>query len=108
MPVIPSFIEGYDMDNIEYMSKSYYLIKDLKQKTELSAGIIKASIGYRLNLVLAKKQASISKPARAGARNLAYNLYSIKIRQNMAGTISVFSTEINGKPFASAGVIERC
>jgi len=49
----------------------------------------------------------LASTATSEARILGYNLYSIKIRNNMAGTLSVFSTEINGKVFASAGAIEQ-
>ena len=42
----------------------------------------------------------------AEARVLGYNLYSMRIKRNFPGTISVFSTEISGQAFASAGVIE--
>lgn len=234
--VVPSFIKGYDLQNVEYIHKSYYSMKALKEKTdaaekiivigggfigvevaeqlskagkdvslvemekyclakafsedacqeaekyitasgvklytgksvkeiigsqgtavgvflndgsELKADVIIAAIGYRPNVELAEKaglklnnshaiivdnylrtsendiyavgdcagttgfitghvnNVMLASTATAEARTLAYNLFSIKIRRNMAGTISVFSTEINGKAFASAGAIEH-
>lgn len=42
----------------------------------------------------------------AEARILGYNLYSMRIKRNFPGTLSVFSTEFGGVNFASAGVIE--
>jgi NADH oxidase (H2O2-forming) len=235
-PLIPSFIAGYDLPGVEYIHKSYYSMKALKEKTdaveniivigggfigvevaeqlsksgknvflvereahclskafsedacletekkiidsginlytgrsvekivgssngvegvilddgtELKAGVVIASIGYKPNVGLAKdaglrldsneaiivdnylrtgeqdvyavgdcagtrgfitglvNNVMLASTATAEARTLAYNLFSIKIRRNMAGTISVFSTEINGKSFASAGAIEQ-
>lgn len=49
----------------------------------------------------------LASTATSEARTLGYNLYGIKIKKNIAGTISVFSTKINGKAFASAGAIEE-
>ena len=73
--------------------KDVYAIGDCSQKT----GFI---TGRTDNIMLAST-------ATAEARILAYNLYKIKLKRNHAGTLSVFSTEINGRAFASAGAIEQ-
>lgn len=49
----------------------------------------------------------LASTATAEARVLGYNLFTIKLLRNFTGTLSVFSTEINGKVFASAGAIEQ-
>jgi len=49
----------------------------------------------------------LASTATAEARILGYNLYDINILRNFVGTLSVFSTEIGGKVFASAGAIEN-
>lgn len=49
----------------------------------------------------------LASTATAEARILGYNIDSIKLKRNMVGTLSVFSTEIDGKAFASAGAIEQ-
>ncbi|MBN2016985.1 MAG: FAD-dependent oxidoreductase [Candidatus Cloacimonetes bacterium] len=49
----------------------------------------------------------LASTATAEARVLGYNLFCIKLLRNFAGTLSVFSTEIHGKVFASAGAIEQ-
>jgi len=46
----------------------------------------------------------LASTATAEARVLGHNLFGIKIKKNFAGTIAVFSTEINGISMASAGV----
>ncbi len=49
----------------------------------------------------------LASTATAEARVLGRNLFYIKLLRNFAGTLSVFSTEIHGKVFASAGAIEQ-
>lgn len=49
----------------------------------------------------------LASTATAEARVLGYNLFDIKLKRNFAGTLAVFSTEINGKTFASCGAIEQ-
>ena len=49
----------------------------------------------------------LASTATAEARVLGYNLFSINLLRNFTGTLSVFSTEINHKAFASAGAIEQ-
>ncbi|MBN2278960.1 MAG: FAD-dependent oxidoreductase [Candidatus Marinimicrobia bacterium] len=49
----------------------------------------------------------LASTATAEARVLGYNLFCIKVLRNFTGTLSVFSTEINHKAFASAGAIEQ-
>jgi NADPH-dependent 2,4-dienoyl-CoA reductase/sulfur reductase-like enzyme len=49
----------------------------------------------------------LASTATAKARVLGYNLFNIKLLRNFYGTLSVFSTEIQGKAFASAGAIEQ-
>lgn len=49
----------------------------------------------------------LASTATAEARVLGYNLFNINLLKNFVGTLSVFSTEINQKVFASAGVIEQ-
>jgi len=236
-PIVPTFIEGYGLDGVEYIKKSYYSMKELKEKsdraanivvigggfigvevaeqlskeegkqvyliekekrclfrafsedaceeaelyikksgitlytdstvskivgeegkvksvqlsdgTSIDADIVIAAIGYVPRIELAEKagvkqntngaievdnylrtnipdvyavgdcagtkgfitgdddNVMLASTATSEARTLGYNLYSIKIKRNMAGTLSVFSTEINGKVFASAGAIEQ-
>ncbi len=49
----------------------------------------------------------LASTATSESRILGYNLFNIKITRTHFGTISVFSTKINGKSFASCGAIER-
>ena len=49
----------------------------------------------------------LASTATAEARILGYNLFAIKLLRNFVGTLSVFSTEIGGTVFASAGAIEQ-
>ena len=49
----------------------------------------------------------LASTATAEARILGYNLCKIGILRTFAGTLSVFSTELNGYAFASAGAIEQ-
>ncbi len=82
------------VDNYQRTSvRDVYAIGDCSQKH----GFI---TGRTDNIMLAST-------ATAEARILAYNLYTIKLKRNLAGTLSVFSTEINGKAFASAGAVEQ-
>ncbi|MEA1972925.1 MAG: FAD-dependent oxidoreductase, partial [Candidatus Cloacimonadota bacterium] len=49
----------------------------------------------------------LASTATAEARILGYNLFGINLLRNFVGTLSVFSTEIGGMVFASAGTIEH-
>ncbi len=49
----------------------------------------------------------LASTATAEARILGYNLCKIGILRAFSGTLSVFSTELNGFAFASAGAIEQ-
>jgi NADH oxidase (H2O2-forming) len=49
----------------------------------------------------------LASTATAEARILGYNLFEIKLLRNFSGILSVFSTEIGGKVFASAGTIQQ-
>lgn len=49
----------------------------------------------------------LASTATAEARILGYNLFEIKLVRNFSGTLSVFSTEIGGRVFASAGAIKQ-
>jgi len=49
----------------------------------------------------------LASTATAEARILGYNLFHINLLRNFQGTLAVFSTEINGVAFASAGAIEQ-
>jgi NADPH-dependent 2,4-dienoyl-CoA reductase/sulfur reductase-like enzyme len=49
----------------------------------------------------------LASTATAEARILGYNLFKIKLLRNFQGTIAVFSTELGGVAFASAGAIEQ-
>jgi NADH oxidase (H2O2-forming) len=49
----------------------------------------------------------LASTATAEARVLGYNLFEINLLNDFAGTLSVFSTEVNGRVFASAGAIEQ-
>ncbi len=56
--------------------------------------------GRRNNIMLAST-------AAAEARVLGHNLYKIRIKRDFPGTLSVFATELNGRVFASAGVMKE-
>lgn len=49
----------------------------------------------------------LASTATAEARILGYNLFSINLLRTFSGTLSVFSTELDGFVFASAGAIEQ-
>jgi NADH oxidase (H2O2-forming) len=49
----------------------------------------------------------LASTATAEARILGYNLFHIGLLRNFSGTLSVFSTELDGYVFASAGAIEQ-
>ncbi len=49
----------------------------------------------------------LASTATAEARILGYNLFEINLVRTFSGTLSVFSTEIGGKVFASAGAIKQ-
>ena len=49
----------------------------------------------------------LASTATAEARILGYNLFSISLLRSFPGTLSVFSTELDGHVFASAGAIEQ-
>ena len=49
----------------------------------------------------------LASTATAEARILGYNLFEIKLVRTFSGTLSVFSTEIGGKVFASVGAIKQ-
>jgi len=49
----------------------------------------------------------LASTATAEARILGYNLFGIKIKNNFAGTIGIFSTKINGLAMAAAGLNEK-
>jgi len=49
----------------------------------------------------------LASTATAEARVLGYNLFSISLLHSFAGILSVFSTELDGFVFASAGAIEQ-
>jgi NADPH-dependent 2,4-dienoyl-CoA reductase/sulfur reductase-like enzyme len=237
IPLVPKFIKGYDLQNVEYIRKSYDYIKALKDKTDaakeivvigggfigvevaeqlakhegkrvhlievrdhclsaafsekltsladetirrmgidlktgtkvmeitgengiasgvilsdgtkLSADLIISSIGYSPNTVLARQAGlavnkngaikrdnymrtatkdvyavgdcsesigfitgredniMLASTATAEARILGYNLFGINLIRTFSGTLSVFSTDIGGKVFASAGAIQQ-
>lgn len=64
------------------------------------AGTIGFLTGNEDNIMLAST-------ATAEARILGYNMFSIKIKRCFAGTLGVFSTEINNLSMAAAGVNEN-
>jgi len=47
----------------------------------------------------------LASTATAEARILGYNIFDIRLTRTFSGTLSVFSTEIGGQVFASAGAI---
>ncbi|RLD59662.1 MAG: pyridine nucleotide-disulfide oxidoreductase [Bacteroidetes bacterium] len=49
----------------------------------------------------------LASTATAEARILGYNLFGIRIKNSFAGTIGIFSTEINGVAMAAAGLNEK-
>jgi len=82
------------VDNYQRTSKKdVYAIGDCAQTVGFITGRIE-------NIMLAST-------ATAEARILGYNLFNIGLLGSFAGTLSVFSTEINKKVFASVGVIEQ-
>jgi NADPH-dependent 2,4-dienoyl-CoA reductase/sulfur reductase-like enzyme len=82
------------IDNYLRTSKQHiFAIGDCSQKV----GFI---TGRTDNIMLAST-------ATSEARILGYNLCKIRVKRNFTGTISIFSTEINGTAFASAGAIEK-
>lgn len=46
IPVIPTFIPGYDLKGVEYVKKSYNYIKELKKKTDRARHIIIVGGGF--------------------------------------------------------------
>lgn len=50
------------------------------------------------------QQIMLASTGAAEARILGHNLYSMRIKRNFPGTLSVFSTELTGRTFAAAGV----
>jgi pyruvate/2-oxoglutarate dehydrogenase complex dihydrolipoamide dehydrogenase (E3) component len=99
----------------------------LSDGNQIEAEIVIAAIGYTPNTGLAKAvglpvndnnaivvdrymrtdNIMLASTATAEARILGYNLFSINLLRHFAGTLSVFSTKINGISFASAGAIEQ-
>lgn len=75
------------------VEKDIYAVGDCSQTIEFLTG--KSD-----NIMLAST-------ATAEARVLGYNLYGIKIKNSFMGTISIFSTQINGLSMASAGLNEK-
>jgi NADPH-dependent 2,4-dienoyl-CoA reductase/sulfur reductase-like enzyme len=73
-------------------TKNFYAVGDCAQTTSFITGEVD-------NIMLAST-------ATSEARILGYNLFKLNIVRDFLGTLSVFSTEINGKVFASAGAIE--
>lgn len=45
-PIIPTFIKGYDLENVEYIKKSYNYIYNLKAKTDLAKNIVIIGAGF--------------------------------------------------------------
>ena len=46
VPIVPTFIKGYDLEGVEYIRKSYEYIKALKQKTDLAKNIVIIGGGF--------------------------------------------------------------
>ncbi len=46
VPIIPTFIEGYDLEGVEYILKSFKYIEELKQKTEKAENIVVIGGGF--------------------------------------------------------------
>ena len=46
IPVIPSFIPGYELEGVEYIRKSYQYIRQLKEKTDRSRDIVIVGGGF--------------------------------------------------------------
>jgi NADPH-dependent 2,4-dienoyl-CoA reductase/sulfur reductase-like enzyme len=49
----------------------------------------------------------LASTATAEARVLGYNMFGVRIKKNIFGTLGVFSTEINGLAMAAAGANEK-
>jgi len=46
VPLIPTFIKGYDLEGVEYIKKSYDYIKTLKEKTDKAQNIVIIGGGF--------------------------------------------------------------
>jgi len=75
-----------------------------KVKDVYAVGDCSAAIGF---ITGRSDSIMLASTATAEARVLGYNLFHINLLRNFQGIIAVFSTEINGVAFASAGAIEQ-
>lgn len=93
---------GLEIDHNKAIRVDNYL--RTSEKNVFAVGDCSQTIGFITgrtdNIMLAST-------ATAEARVLGYNMSKISLLRNFAGTLSVFSTEIAGKAFASAGAIEQ-
>lgn len=46
IPIVPTFIKGYDLEGVEYIKKSYTYIKALKEKTDKAKNIVIIGGGF--------------------------------------------------------------
>jgi NADPH-dependent 2,4-dienoyl-CoA reductase/sulfur reductase-like enzyme len=74
------------------------------EKDVYAVGDCSESIGF---ITGREDNIMLASTATAEARILGYNLFGINLIRNFSGTLSVFSTEIGGKVFASAGAIQQ-
>ncbi|MDY0151693.1 MAG: FAD-dependent oxidoreductase [Candidatus Cloacimonas sp.] len=90
------------------IKKNRAIVRDNYMRTTakdvFAVGDCSASTGFitgRMDNVM------LASTATAEARIVGYNLFKIGLIRNFPGTLSVFSTEIGGRVFASAGAIEQ-
>lgn len=74
------------------------------EKDVFAAGDCAGTIGF---ITGRTDNVMLASTATAEARVLGYNLFNIKLLRKFGGVLSVFSTELNGKAFASTGAIEQ-
>lgn len=87
------------------LNKIGAIITDGYERTEIkdvcAVGDCSSTTGF---LTGSMDNIMLASTATAEARVLGNNLFKIKVKKNFAGTLAVFSTEINNISFASAGV----
>lgn len=72
-----------------------------KVKDVCAVGDCSQTIGFLTGRI---DNVMLASTATAEARVLGHNLFGVRIRKTFAGTLAVFSTEINGVSMAAAGV----
>ena len=90
------------------VNSKHAILRDNYMRTPLkdvfAVGDCSASVGF---ITGRTDNVMLASTATAEARILGYNLFKIGLIRTFSGTLSVFSTEIGGKVFASCGAIEQ-